>query len=137
MPSNRVVAAANNVNVTNAEGTVVTVTPAAPNNQASTQGAGTLVRGEICLTGVASGTNCRVRLRRGSGTGGTDITAQAATYSVDAAATARTLVVEAIETDANFNATNGQYTLTAVSGAAVTLVATLAILEIQPLSAGV
>ena len=137
MPTNRVSNTAAAVALTLAtEVTVVTVTPAAPSNQASTDGAGTLIEGEITVTGVAAATTCTLKLRRGAGLTGTDIFPTDPVLSVDAAATDRSARFSVKETDANFNAANGIYTLSATAaGAAQT--ARIATLSVQPLSAGV
>lgn len=137
MPADLVANTANAVALTLAtEVPVVVVTPAAPNNQAATGGAGVLIEGDITVTGVASATTCTLRLRRGNGIGGTQIFPTAPVLSVDAAATDRSARFSVVETDANFNATLGQYTLTAqAAGAAQT--ARVASLSVQPLAAGV
>lgn len=135
--TNRVSNTASAVTLTlTTEVVVVTVTPAAPNNQAATGGAGVLVEGEIVITGVASATNCTLKLRRGAGLTGTDIFPTDPVLSVDAAATDRSARFSVKETDANFNGANGIYTLSATAaGAAQT--ARIATLSVQPLSAGV
>lgn len=137
MTTNRVAATAAGVVLTLAtEVTVATVTPAAPSNQVSLPSPGVLVRAELVVTGVAAATTCTVRIRRGAGVGGADILPSDVVASVDAAATDRSVVVSVIETPANFNAANGQYTVTAqAAGAAQT--AREATIEVQPLSAGV
>ena len=137
MPTNRVAANAAGVVLTLAtEVAVATVTPAAPSNQVSAPSPGVLVRAELVITGVAAATTCTVRIRRGAGVAGADILPSDVVASVDAAATDRTVVASVTETPANFNATNGQYTVTATAaGAAQT--ARLATIEIQPESAGV
>ena len=135
--TNRVSATASAVTLTLAtEVAVVTVTPAAPNNQVIAPLAGVLVEGEIIITGVASASSCTLKLRRGSGLTGTDIFPSDPVLSVDAAATDRSARFSVVETIANFNATNGQYTLTAnAAGAAQT--ARIATLTVQPLDSGV
>lgn len=137
MPTSRVAATASAVTLTLAtEVTVATVTPAAPSNQVAAPLPGVLVRAELIVTGAVSATTCTVRIRRGAGTGGTDILPTDVVASVDAAATDRTIIASVIDTIAGFNGANGIYTVTAqAAGAAQS--ARLATIEIQPLSAGV
>ena len=90
--------------------------------------AGVLIRAEVIVTGAASATTCTLNLRYGSGTGGTSAVSQA--FSVDAAATARPLVLSYIDTVGQAGAT--QYTITGLAaGAAQT--ATLTFCESQVL----
>ena len=112
---------------------VVTVTPAAPNNQATGP---VLVRASVAITGAASATNATVSIVRGSAAGGTNILASAAVVPVTTGATDTVIVVEAIETIANFNAALGIYSLQ-VNQAGAGTTARIATIEIQPLSAGV
>lgn len=137
MPTQRVGAVASGVALPlSTETLVATVTPLAPNNQVDVNVPSIQVQATIILTGAVGATTCTLRIRRGSGTGGVDILPTDPTPSVDAAATDREVTVTVQETPANFNATNGQYTLTATAnGAAQT--ARLASLEIQDLAVGV
>lgn len=136
MPSQRVANTASAVALTLAtEVAVVTVTPQAPNNQVTAPGPNVQVQANIVITGAASATNCTLKIRRGAGTGGTDILASDPVASVDAAATDRQVTIAVQETAANFNAANGTYTLTAnAAGAAQT--ARLASIEVQDLAPG-
>ena len=135
MPSDRVQAIATGVTLTLATPVaVVTVTPSAAVGNQVTAGTPVLVSGRLVITGAASATNCAVSIVRGAGTGGASIAT--ATFSVDAAVTARTAVVEAQETAANFNAVNGVYTLVANAGGAAQT-GTIGTLEVQPLQGGV
>lgn len=114
---------------------VVTVTPQPPGNQLNA-GTTTEVQATIVVTGAASATTCTLKVRRGAGITGADITPTDVVLSVDAAATDRSAVVTVIETAANFNAVNGVYTLTATAaGAAQT--ARIATIELNPLTSGV
>ena len=115
---------------------VVTVTPAAPSNQVAAPLPGVLVRAEVIITGAASATNATVSIVRGSAAGGTNILPSAVVQPVTAAATDTTIVVSAIETVANFNATSGIYSLQ-VNQAGAGTTARTAMIEIQPLAAGV
>lgn len=137
MPTQRVAQSAAAVVLTLAtEVAVVTVTPQPPNNQVVANSPNVQIQATIVITGVASATSCTLRIRRGAGTGGTDITPTDVVASVDAAATDRTAVITLQETAANFNLANGTYTLTATAaGAAQT--ARVASIEIQPLATGV
>lgn len=114
---------------------VVTVTPAAPNNQVTGAITGVLVRAEVIITGAVSATNATVSIVRGAAAGGTNILASAVVQPVTAAATDTTIVCSAIETAANFNATNGQYSLQ-VNQAGAATTARLALIEFQPVDAG-
>ena len=137
MPTQRVANTAAAVTLTLAtEVTVVTVTPQPPLNQVTPGGPNVQVQATIIITGAASATNCTLKLRRGAGTGGTDILASDPVVSVPASAIDVEVTVTAQETAANFNAANGTYTLTAnAAGAAQT--ARLASIEVQDLAPGV
>ena len=137
MPTQRVAATAAAVALPNgAETAVVTVTPLAPSNQVNANGPNVQVQASVVITGAASATSCTLKLRRGAGTGGTDILPSDVVASVDAAATDRQVTVTVQETPANFNAANGIYTLTATAaGAAQT--ARVASIEIQDLALSV
>ena len=115
---------------------VVTVTPAAPSNQVAAPLTGVLVRATVSITGAASATSATVSIVRGSAAGGTSILASNPVVPVTAAATDTTIVVEAIETIANFNAANGIYSLQ-VNQAGAATTARIATIELQPLAAGV
>lgn len=136
MPTNRVAGFANAVTLTLAtEVAIATVTPAAPSNQVAAPIASVLISARVAVKGAASATTCVLQIRRGSGITGT-VMAGPITVNVDAAAQDRCFILEASETIANFNATNGIYTVTGnAAGAAQT--ADIATIEIQPLSAGV
>ena len=135
--TNRVAATASAVTLTLTTNIiVVTVTPAAPNNQVIAPLAGVLVRASVVITGAASATNATVSIVRGSAAGGTNILASAAVVPVTVAATDTSIVVEAIETVANFNTALGIYSLQ-VNQAGAATTARIATIEIQPLDAGV
>lgn len=139
MPTNRVAATAAAVTLTLAtEVAVVTVTPASAGglpNQVN-PGVTVQVQATIVITGAVSATSCTLKVRRGAGITGTDITPTDVVASVDGAATDRSVTVTLQETAANFNAANGTYTLTGTAaGAAQT--ARVASIEVQPLSGGV
>ena len=134
--TNRVAATASAVTLTLTTNIiVVTVTPAAPNNQVTAPLPGVLVRAECVVTGAASATNATVSIVRGSAAGGTNILASAVVQPVTTGATDTTIVVSAIETVANFNAANGIYSLQ-VNQAGAGTTARIATIELQPLSAG-
>jgi hypothetical protein len=137
VPTQRVANTAAGVALTLAtEIAVVTVTPQAPSNQVDVPGPNVQVQATIIITGAASATNCTLKLRRGAGTGGTDILASDPVVSVPASAIDVEVTVTAQETAANFNAASGTYTLTAnAAGAAQT--ARLASVEVQDLAPGV
>lgn len=137
MPTNRVANTASAVTLTLTTNIiVVTVTPAAPSNQVAAPLTGVLVRASVVITGAASATNATVSIVRGSAAGGTNILASAAVVPVTVAATDTVVVVEAVETIANFNAANGIYSLQ-VNQAGAATTARIATIELQPLSAGV
>jgi hypothetical protein len=137
MPSNRVAAAASAVTLTLTTNIiVVTVTPAAPNNQVAAPITGVLVRAEVIITGAASATNATVAIVRGSSAGGTSILPTNVVQPVTTGATDTTIVCSAIETVANFNAALGIYSLQ-VNQAGAATTARIATIEIQPLAAGV
>ena len=136
MPTNRVAATAAGVALTLATNVVVvTVTPAAPGNQVN-PGTSVLVKATVSITGAASATSATVSIIRGSAAGGTSILAGNPVVPVTAAATDTTIEVDAIETAANFNATNGVYTLV-VNQAGAATTARIATIEIQPLAGSV
>lgn len=137
MPTNRVAATASAVTLTLTTNIiVVTVTPAAPSNQVAAPLTGVLVRASVVITGAASATNATVSIVRGSAAGGTNILASAAVVPVTTGATDTSIVVESIETIANFNAALGIYSLQ-VNQAGAATTARIATIELQPLSAGV
>lgn len=137
MPTNRVANTASAVTLTlTTNVVVVTVTPAAPTNQVAAPITGVLVRASVAITGAASATNATVSIIRGSTAGGTSILAGNPVVPVTTGATDTTIVVEAIETIANFNAANGIYSLQ-VNQAGAATTARIATIELQPLSAGV
>lgn len=136
MPTNRVAATAAGVALTLATNVVVvTVTPAAPGNQVN-PGTSVLVKATVSITGAASATSATVSIIRGSAAGGTSILAGNPVVPVTAAATDTTIVVEGIETAANFNAANGIYSLQ-VNQAGAATTARIATIEIQPLAGSV
>lgn len=137
MPTNRVANNASAVTLTLTTNIiVVTVTPAAPSNQVAAPITGVLVRASVAITGAASATNATVSIVRGSAAGGTSILAGNPVVPVTTGATDTTIIVEAIETIANFNAANGIYSLQ-VNQAGAATTARIATIELQPLSAGV
>lgn len=137
MPTNRVANTASAVTLTLTTNIiVVTVTPAAPSNQVAAPITGVLVRASVVITGAAAATNATVSIVRGAAAGGTNILASAAVVPVTTAATDTTVLVEAVETIANFNAANGIYSLQ-VNQAGAATTARIATIELQPLSAGV
>ena len=94
------------------------------------------VQATVVITGAASATSCTLKVRRGAGIAGADITPTDVVASVDGAATDRSVTITLQESAVNFNAANGAYTLTATAaGAAQT--ARIASIEIQPLAGGV
>lgn len=136
MPTNRVAGTAAGVALTLATNIIVaTVTPAAPGNQVN-PGTSVLVKATVCITGGAGATNATVNLIRGAAAAGASILPSAAVVPVTTAATDTTIVVEGIETAANFNATNGQYSLQ-VNQAGGATTARFATIEIQPLAGSV
>lgn len=137
MPTNRVANTASAVTLTlTTNVVVVTVTPAAPNNQVAAPLIGVLVRAEVVITGAASATNATVSIIRGSTAGGTSILASNVVQPVTTGATDTTIVCSAVETIANFNAALGIYSLQ-VNQAGAATTARIATIELQPLSAGV
>lgn len=135
MPSNRVASQASAVALTLATNiVVVTVTPQPPGNQVNA--GNVLVRGEVTITGAASATNATVNLIRGAVAAGASILPSAVVQPVTAAATDTTIVVSGIETAANFNATNGVYSLQ-VNQAGAATTARVATIEVQPLQGSV
>lgn len=114
---------------------VVTLTPAAPNNQVTGAITGVLIRAEVIITGAVSATNATISIVRGAAAGGTSILASNPVVPVTAAATDTSIVVSAIETAANFNATNGVYSLQ-VNQAGAATTARIATIEFQPVDAG-
>ena len=139
MPTNRVAATAAAVTLTLTTNiVVVTVTPVAGSGVSNQVSAGTsvLVRASVAITGAASATNATVSIIRGSAAGGTSILAGNPVVPVTVAATDTTIVVEGIETAANFNAANGVYSLQ-VNQAGAATTARIATIELQPLAGGV
>lgn len=113
---------------------VVTVIPQPPGNQVN---AGTvLVRASVAVTGAASATNATVSIVRGAAAGGVSILAGNPVVPVTTGATDTTIVVEGIETAANFNAANGIYTLV-INQAGAATTARIATIELQPLAGSV
>jgi hypothetical protein len=136
MATNRVAATAAAVTLTLTTNViVVTVTPAAPGNQVN-PGVSVLVRASVAITGATSATNATVAIVRGSAGGGTSILAGNPVVPVTTGATDTTIVVESIETAANFNAANGIYSLQ-VNQAGAATTARIATIEIQPLAGSV
>lgn len=136
MPTNRVAATGTGVALALAtEVLIATVTPAAPNNQVSAPSPGVLVSARVAVKGAVSATTCALQIRRGAGLTGAIILGPI-TVNVDATAVDRVFPLETIETVANFNGTSGVYTVSGTAaGAAQT--ADYAVIEVQPLSAGV
>lgn len=136
MPTNRVAATAAAVPLTlTTNVAVVTVTCAAPGNQVN-PGVSVLVRATVAVTGAASATSATVSIVRGAAAGGVSILPTNPVVPVTAAATDTTIVVEGIETAANFNAANGIYTLV-INQAGAATTARIATIEIQPLAGSV
>lgn len=140
MPTNRVAATASAVALTLATNiAVVTVTPAGGGaglgNQVS-PGLSVLVKATVAITGAVSATNATVSIVRGAAAGGTSILPSNPVVPVTTGATDTTIVVEGIETAANFNANNGVYTLV-VNQAGAATTARIATIELQPLAGGV
>lgn len=137
MPSNRVANTASAVtNTLTTNVIVVTVTPAAPNNQVAAPIPGVLVRAEGTITGAASATSATLSIVRGSTAGGTSILASSPVLAVTAAATDTSFAISAVETIANFNTANGIYSLQ-VNQAGAATTTRIATIEVQPLAAGV
>lgn len=139
MPTQRVANTASAVVLTLAtEVAVATVTPQPPNNQVLTGGGNTgiQVQASIVITGAASATTCTLKVRRGAGITGADILPSDVVLSVPASAIDTSATITVQDSQANFNAANGIYTLTATAAGAAQS-ARIASIEIQDLAAGV